>query len=156
MRKFLTQAFKHGIEDQYKKLHGTNCSRSLSYCRDLCFLPHLLRVKTSWKDITVQEFSVAFNIDASLLMNDDQRILSLLDIQNPLFLSTSFWDSCAQLIDHRLSIRQNLFVGIKQVSTWNVGGGSYSQAEYVQTACIQKTWIAGNFVSSRNKMVSVW
>ena len=53
-----------------------------------------------------------------------RSILSLLDIQNPLFLSSSFWDSCVQLIDHRLSLRQNLFVGIKQVSTWNVGGAA--------------------------------
>ena len=124
VRKFLTQTFKHGIEDQYKKLHGSSCSRSLSYCRDLCFLPHLLKVKTSWKDISVQDFSVAFNIDGSLLMNDDQKILCLPDIQNPLFLSSRFWERCAQLIDHRLSIRQNLFVGIKQVSTWNVGGAA--------------------------------
>ena len=124
VRKFLTQTFKHGIEDQFKKSHGANCSRSLSYGRDLCFLPHLLKVKSSWKDITVQDFAVAFNIDASLLMNDEQRILSLMEIQSPLFLSSSFWDSCAQLIEHRLSIRQNLFVGIKQVSTWNVGGAA--------------------------------
>ena len=80
VRKFLTQTFKHGVEDHYKKVHGSNCSRSLSYCRDLCFLPHLLKVKLSWKDITVQDFAVAFNIDATLLMNDEQRILALTDV----------------------------------------------------------------------------
>ena len=72
--KFLTKTFKNGIEDHYKKVHGINCSRSLSYCRDLCFLPHLLNVKSSWKDISVQDFAAAFNIDATLLVNDKQRI----------------------------------------------------------------------------------
>ena len=124
VRKFLTQIFKHGIEDQYKKLHGSSCSRSLSYCRDLCFLPHILRVKTTWKDILIPDFSDAFGIDRLLLMDEDQRIRSLMDIQEPLFMSSCFWDKCTQLIIHRLNIRQNLFVGIKQVSTWNVGGAS--------------------------------
>ena len=124
VRKFLTQSFKHGIEDQYKRLHGSNCSKSLSYCRDLCFLPHLLNIKTSWKDIPIQDFSIAFNIDRLLLMDDDRRIRCLMDIQEPLYLSSRFWDKCTQLINHRLNIRQNLFVGIKQVSTWNVGGAS--------------------------------
>ena len=122
--KFLTKTFKNGIEDHYKKVHGINCSRSLSYCRDLCFLPHLLNVKSSWKDIAVQDFAAAFNIDATLLMNDEQRIQQLMDIKNPLFLSSSFWEGCAKLTEHRLGIRQNLFVGIKQVSTWTVGGAA--------------------------------
>ena len=80
VRKFLTQTFKHGIEDHYKKVNGSNCSRSLSFCRDLAFLPHLLSVKTSWKDITVQDFSVAFNIDGSLLLNDDSFVCRIYKI----------------------------------------------------------------------------
>ena len=135
VRKFLTHTFKHGIEDHYKKVNGSKFSKSLSFCRDLAFLPHLLNVKTSWKDITVQDFSLAFNIDGSLLLNDDQRILCLQDIQNPLFLSSRFWDKCARLIDHRLNIRQNLFVGVASFHLER-GRSRHPQNEHEQVASL--------------------
>ena len=78
----------------------------------------------SWKDITVHDFAIAFNINAAPLMHDEELILEIGDIKNPLFLSSKFWASCEKLMEHRLSIRKNLFVGIKQVSTWNVGGAA--------------------------------
>ena len=74
MRKFLTQTFKHGIEDQYKKLHGSSCSRSLSFCRDLCFLPHNSEtLKLHGRTFQTQDFSAAFGIDRLLLMDDDHE-----------------------------------------------------------------------------------
>lgn len=59
-------------------------------------------------------------------MNHEDQILQLADIKDPLFLPGKFWESCEKLMEHCLSIRKNLFVGIKQVSTWNVGGSRHT------------------------------
>ena len=124
VRKLLTQAFKNGIEECYKRKHGVKCSRLQSYCRDLCFLPHLLDMKLSWKDISVQAFAISLNIEGTLLLHHEEAIQQLADIKDPLCLSEKFWKSCEKLMEHRLRIRKNLFVGIKQVSTWKVGGAA--------------------------------
>ena len=61
--KFLTHACKNGIEDQYKKRFERKCANTFFYCRDLYFLPHIMKFKGSWKNITTQQFAYCFNID---------------------------------------------------------------------------------------------
>ena len=116
----LTRAFQHGVENCFQHLFDARCAKILSYCRDLCFLPHLLDLHCSWKDVTVREFASKCQLSTSLFAlggPDTTLYAALAD-------NMQFQSLCHTLLQHRLRVKKNLFVSLKRLVTWNIGGGA--------------------------------
>ncbi len=54
--------FSFLIKDAFWYQFEFHCPKHLLRVRDLCFLPHLLEVRTSWQEITLQQLSDALEV----------------------------------------------------------------------------------------------
>ena len=104
----LTRAFQHGVESCYQQLFDTRCAKVLSFCRDLCFLPHLLEVSGSWKEVRVYDLANRCQLPSSIFtsyVNVDSLSTILAD-------NMDFQHLCHALLQYRLQVKQNLFVSL--------------------------------------------
>ena len=116
----LTRAFQHGVESCYQQLFDTRCAKVLSFCRDLCFLPHLLEVRGSWKEIRVCDLANRCQLPPTIFTST----VNAVSLATILADNMDFQHLCHALLQYRLQVKQNLFVSLKRLVTWNIGGGA--------------------------------
>ena len=116
----LTRAFQHGVENCYQHLFDSRCAKVLSFCRDLCFLPHLLELRCSWKDVTVSELATRCHLSPTLFASG----ATVTTLDTVLADNMQFQSLCHTLLQHRLQVKKNLLVSLKRLVTWNIGGGA--------------------------------
>ena len=157
----LTRSFQHGVEQQYKQQFHASCAKVLSFCRDLCFLLHILQLNVPWKDISTRTFILHIHAN-SALFDDDQ---SQEDMESSLLSLPGFQNLCDMLLQYRLRTKKNLFVSLRQVATWNIGGGAVHRLQesnklkvirrlgYKGIVCLQETrWTEASTMALQQRL----
>ena len=105
--------------------HFRICERAapapLRNLQSLSFLPHILGVSGSWKNIQVYNFICSYvNKEVPLYRTLEEFCDEFLDLWHTAQISTVFEDHTRILYDYRIMVRQNLLVSLRHVVSWNI------------------------------------
>ena len=120
---FLTSIKKDFVRQMSDVYYANfNCSAPEPFRKitSLSFLPHLLQIHCDWKPIPIHLFFNKFQIDChvNVSCNDVPVLWLLASCKNHYVLRPV----CLQLFEHKIHVRQNLLVCLRNITTWNISG----------------------------------
>ena len=122
----IKKMFSFLIKEAFQHRFKFGCPKHLLRVRDLCFLPHLLHVRTSWQDLTLQQLS-------RVTLNDFELALLQPTLLRP---EEGTHPLGAKLLQHRLANNGALPTRMKVFYSWNLSSWtSTSPTDYKLRRC---------------------
>ena len=125
----IKKMFSFLIKEAFQHRFEFSCPKHLLRVRDLCFLPHLLDVRMSWHDLTLQQLSHALGVTC----NDFELVLIQPTLLRP---DEGTHPLGAKLLQHRLANNGALPTRMKMFYSWNLSSWtSTSPTDYRLRRC---------------------
>ena len=121
--------FSFLIKEAFRHKFKVSCPKHLLRVRDLCFLPHLLDVRASWQDLTLQQIAHALGIAP----NDFEVVLSQPTMLRP---EEGTHPLGARLLQRRLANNGALPTRMRMLYSWNLSSWTaLSSTDYRLRRC---------------------
>ena len=125
----IKKMFSFLIKEAFQHKFKFSCPKHLLRVRDLCFLPHLLDVRASWHDLTLQQISHALGV----AHNDFEIVLGQPTMLRP---EEGTHPLGARLLQHRLANNGALPTPMRMLYSWNLSSWTaMSSTDYRLRRC---------------------
>ena len=125
----IKKMFSFLIKEAFQHKFKFSCPKHLLRVRDLCFLPHLLDVRASWHDLTLQQISHALGV----AHNDFEIVLGQPTMLRP---EEGTHPLGARLLQHRLANNGALPTRMRMLYSWNLSSWTaMSSTDYRLRRC---------------------
>ena len=115
------KTYAKALSEHHFRICGRAAPAPLRNLQSLSFLPHLLGVSGSWKNIQVYNFICSYvNKEVPIYRTLEEFCDEFLDLWRTAQISTVFEEHTRILYDYRIMVRQNLLVSLRHVVSWNI------------------------------------